>query len=140
MITAGLISFLVFLGVTKGFKDAIATCPNGPCRKFSGSVRDDTTTASMVNEWGPTIAGTVISVLLFIVVVTTKLVRWLHGPTVYLLSHTVSPPNAPTPTADARGFRGCVWRGSVNSRHCLCSHLSCCGVLFAFPFCVSFSF
>merc|ERR1719502_439720 len=53
IVICNIISFLVFLGVTQGFKEAANNnCPHGPCRRFADSVRSEAGSVSTSNTVG----------------------------------------------------------------------------------------
>merc|ERR1712146_97678 len=88
IVICNIISFLVFLGVTQGFKEAANNnCPHGPCRRFADSVRSEAGSVSTSNEWGPstgwfvTLVNIVLAVATLLFVVTTKtLCLWILRP------------------------------------------------------------
>lgn len=79
------IAFLVFLGITRAFKeDSDGSCADGPCRKFVSSATTvvsqptATTSIELTQAWGPvegwyiTLASIPVSVVLFFLVVVNK--------------------------------------------------------------------
>jgi hypothetical protein len=77
-----IIAFLVFIGVTLGFKNESEICVEGPCRKFVDSTTVTTVSGSNtideVRSWGPregwyiTLASIPVSVTLLILVLVNK--------------------------------------------------------------------
>merc|ERR1712100_613192 len=79
-VIAAITAFLSFLAITNAFKTDLPSCTSGPCNKFMDSVHSgpDANGITTNEEWGPATAWSMlfasipVSVLNFIVIVSTK--------------------------------------------------------------------